>query len=109
MKLPRKIKQWAREAVNALGSAVRLAVSEYGELNQQTQQHLYKYGPMLCAKNRGIKDKDQIVRISRYSLGERLSDFNIDPESKEHYSINFLLAYLDSHVAFRRHFRAKSS
>jgi hypothetical protein len=99
MKLPRKIKQWAREAVNALGSAVRLAVSEYGELNQQTQQHLYKYCPMLCAKKRGIKDKDQIVRISRYSLGERLSDFNIDPESKEHYSINFLLAYLDSHVA----------
>ena len=99
MKLPRRNKQWAREAVNALDLAYRLAESEYGELNQQAKQNLYKYGPMLCAKNRGIKDKDQIVSISRYSIGERLGDFNIDPESKEHYSINFLLAYMDSHVA----------
>jgi hypothetical protein len=99
MKLPRKTKQWAKESAKALEFAFGLAVSEYGELNKDAKENLYKYGPMICAQNRGIKDEGRIKSAALYAFEERLNDFRIDPDSIDNYSINFFLSYLDSHVA----------
>ena len=98
MILPRKTKQWAKEAIDALKLAWQLAEAEHGELNHQAKEHLYKYGPMFCAKNRRIREKSNIKAMAEYAIRDRFEDFEIDPEAKNNYSINFLLAYLDSHV-----------
>ncbi len=98
MILPKKIKQWAKESIASLKLARQIAEAEHGELNHQAKESLYKYGPMFCAKNRGIKEQSKIKEIAEYSIRERFGDFKIEPESINYYSINFLLAYLDSHV-----------
>ena len=98
MILPRKIKQWAKEAVDSLEVAWQIAEAEHGELNHQAKEYLYKYGPMFCAKNRGIRERIKIKAMAEYAIRDRFEDFEIEPESKNNYSINFLLAYLDSHV-----------
>ena len=96
-KLPRKAKQWAKEAIAALETAYRLADAEYGGLTDEALENLYKYGPMLCAANRGLKDKEKIAEAAEHAFRDRLKDFSIDPESKKNYEINFFLAYLVAH------------
>lgn len=96
--LPRKIKQWAREAVKALNTAWRLAEQEKKPLIQAAKERLYAYGPILFAKNRGITDQEKVKKAAEYAFAERSRDFDVEPECINNYSINFLLAYLDSHV-----------
>lgn len=98
MKTPRKIKQWAAEADDALSAAWRLAAAEQGELTLDAKQHLYKFAPLFCARNRGIKDKEQLRKIAHFSFGRRLAAIQQDPSSVDRYEANFLLAYLDAHI-----------
>ena len=98
MILPRKKKQWAKESIGALKLAWQITEAEHGELNHQAKQYMYKYGPMFCAKNRGIRDKSKIKAMAEYAIRDRFEDFQRESEAKYNYSINFLLAYLDSHV-----------
>lgn len=91
--------KWAKESTKALEFAFDLAASEYGGLNKEAKENLYKYGPMICAQNRGIKDEGKIKSAALYAFEERLNDFRIDPDSIDNYSIDFFLSYLDSPVA----------
>jgi hypothetical protein len=99
MKLPRKTKQWAKEAAKALEYAFGLAMVKHGELNNDAKENLYRYGPSICAKNRDIKDEDKLEEAAIYAFEGRLNDFQIEPDSIKNYSINFFLSYLDVHVA----------
>ncbi len=99
MRRPRKNKQWAAEAYDALTMAWRLAAAEHGEMTSDAKQHLYKYAPLFCVRNRGIKDKDQLRKIAHYSFGRCLAAIQQDPSRADRYAVNFLLAYLDAHVA----------
>lgn len=99
MKTPRKTKQWAAEAFDALTVAWRLAAAESGDLTLDARQHLYKFAPLFCARNRCLNDKAQLRKIAHYSFGRRLSAIQQDPSRIDHYATNFLIAYLDAHIA----------
>lgn len=100
MKTPRKTKQWAAEAHESLGLAWKLAYAEKeGQLEEEDKQHLYKYAPLFCARNRGIRDKSQLKRIAHFTFARRLADIQHHPERTEHCAFNFLAAYLDAHIA----------
>ncbi|KAA3627286.1 MAG: hypothetical protein DWQ09_13285 [Proteobacteria bacterium] len=99
MKTPRKTKQWAAEAFDALTVAWRLAAAEQNDLTLDAKQHLYKFAPLFCARNRGIRDKEQMRKIAHYCFGRRLAAIQQEPERVDRYAVNFLIAYLDAHVA----------
>lgn len=100
MKSPRKNKQWAAEAYESLEQAWKLAAAEKeGTLTEEDKEHLYKYAPLFCARNRGIRDKSRLKRIAHFTYSRRLSDIQHYPERIEHYAYNFLAAYLDAHIA----------
>lgn len=99
MKTPRKTKQWAAEAFEALTAAWRLAAAEQDELTLDAKQHLYKFAPLFCARNRGIKDKEQLRKVAHFAFSRRLAAIQQDPSRIDRYAINFLIAYFDAHVA----------
>lgn len=99
MKTPRKNKQWAKESLKSLEKAWEIARAENENLDHESLQYFYKYAPMLCAINRKIKNKNEISKLANFAIKNRLEDFEVEPETVENYSINFLLAYLDSHVS----------
>jgi len=100
-KLPRKNKQWAKEAYNALETAWGLLKEEYPFPNEEQKKELISFAPTVASMNRGIKDKE-VIKIAYDKV---LENFEIDLSNKETgepicYSICFLLAYLDSLVSF---------
>ena len=86
---------WANEAIKALATAEGLAKAAQGN----TDDTLFKYAPLLAAKARGLKDREQIQQMGRQVAQERLSEFKLMPEVKQHRSLNFLLAYLQANMA----------
>lgn len=100
MKIPRKNKQWAAEAYEVLGLAWGLASAEKeGEVTEEDKQHLYKYAPLICFRNRGIRDKSKLKRVAHFTFNRRLQDIQAHPERIDHHALNFLAAYLDAHIA----------
>jgi len=100
-KLPRKNKQWAKEAYGALETAWGLLKEEYSLPNEEQKKKLISFAPAIAGLNRGIKDKE----IIKKAYDTVLENFEIDLSNKEigeptHYSICFLLAYLDTLVSF---------
>lgn len=109
MKTPRKTKQWAAEAFDALTVAWRLAAAESEGLTLDAKQHLYKFAPLFCARNRGIKDKDRLRKIAHFCFSRRLAAIQRDPSRIDNYAVNFLIAYLDAHVALELLTRQRAS
>ena len=100
-RLPGKNKQWAKEAYRTLETAWGLLKEEYSLPNEEQKKELISLAPSLAGMNRGIKDKEIIIKA--YDIV--LENFEEDLSNKEigepiHYSICFLLAYLDSLVSF---------
>lgn len=52
MKRPRKNKQWAKEAMDALNMAWDIVRAENEQPEHRTLEYFYTYGPMFCAINR---------------------------------------------------------
>ncbi|GAB4359324.1 MAG: hypothetical protein Kow006_28360 [Gammaproteobacteria bacterium] len=103
MRAPRKNKQWAEEAHQALVAARALAAAEKGDsLEAEELQHLYKYAPLFCLRNRGIRDKSQLRRVAHFAFSRRLSEIQQDPDRIHRYGYHFLAAYLDAHVALEQ-------
>lgn len=95
---PKDISGWAEEAKSALGVAWMLLKGESPELDAEQKGYLFKYGAALCSLNRGIKDKEKQKGLYQFSAKRVLAGFEAAPETKEHYELNFLIAYIDAHV-----------
>jgi len=100
-KEPRKVKQWAEEAFEALEAAWVMLRDEYPALSEDEKVQIVRFAPAIAAMNRGISNKEKMreaydfiyVRTAE-SLCNKQEDVSIP------YSILFLLGYLDSHVSF---------
>ena len=96
--LPVEIAQWAEEAHKGLNVAWMLLKGEHAELNAEQKSYLFKYGAALCSLNRGIKDKEKQKEIYKFSAKRVLAGFEADQKTRQHYELNFLIAYMDAHV-----------
>lgn len=96
--IPKEVSDWAEEAKSALGVAWMLLKGESPELNAEQQSYLFKYGAALCSLNRGIKDKEKQKSLYQFSAKRVLAGFEANPETKAHYELNFLIAYIDAHI-----------
>jgi len=100
-KEPRKVKQWAEEAFEALEAAWVMLRDEYPALSEEEKVQIVRFAPAIAALNRGIDNKNKIreaydfayIRTAE-SLNNKREDIHIP------YSILFLLGYLDSHISF---------
>jgi len=96
--IPQEVSGWAEEAKSALGVAWMLLKGESPELDVEQKSYLFKYGAALCSLNRGIKDKEKQKRLYQFSAKRVLAGFEANAETKEHYELNFLIAYIDAHI-----------
>lgn len=100
-KQPRKIKQWADEAYSALAIAWGLFSEEYPDASDDDKVQLVSFAPALAGIARGIKDNKQKKEAYEFVFDRTAEDL-LNKESGEpvHYSIQFLLGYLDAHISF---------
>lgn len=96
--IPKEVAGWAEEAKGALHTAWMLLKGESPELSAEQKSYLFKYGAALCSLNRGIKDKEKQKRLYQFSAKRVLAGFEESAETKEHYELNFLIAYIDAHI-----------
>ena len=96
--LPVDVAQWAEEAHKGLNVAWMLLKGEHEALKDEQKSYLFKYGAALCSLNRGIKDKEKQKEIYKFSAKRVLAGFEADPKTRQHYELNFLIAYIDAHV-----------
>ena len=100
-KLPRKAKHWAEEAYGSLDIAWGLLKEEYSNPNENEKLELLRFAPAIAGMNRGIKDKNKIKNAYKFIFERTATDLKNKEEGEPlHYSILFLLAYLDSHISF---------
>ncbi len=100
-KTPRKSKQWAKEAYDALDVAWGLLRENTPVPTEDEKINLIDFAPPIAAVNRGISDKDLVAKAYSYALESFLKDYNNrDISEPINFSICFLLAYLDSQVSF---------
>jgi hypothetical protein len=100
-KLPRKAKQWAEEAYNALDVAWSLLGEEYSNPDENEKLELVRFAPAIAGMNRGISNKKNVKEAYTFIYERTAEDLrNKEEEEPILYSIQFLLAYLDSHISF---------
>lgn len=99
MQLPATPQEWLEEIDAAYSAAQVLAQSEQGELTAAAKQDLYKFAAIFAAKNRAVTDRDTRVEAARFAAQSRAKDFNAEPAVVSNYEINFMLAYLESHMS----------
>lgn len=104
---PIAVAQWAEEAHKGLNVAWMLLKGEHLkegalELDDEQKSYLFKYGAALCSLNRGLtnkgSDKEKQKDIYKFSAKRVLAGFEADQQTKQHYELNFLIAYIDAHV-----------
>ena len=100
-KQPRKTKQWAEEAYNALDVAWGLLREEYPNPDENQKLELVRFAPAIAGMNRGISNKKDVKEAYAFIYKRTAEDLRHKEEGEPiHYSILFLLAYLDSHISF---------
>lgn len=97
--LPASDEAWAEEACAALKVAHALAHGEHGERSPAALETLYKFAPLLCARNRGMSDQARIRQIAKEVIAGRVRNFRHLPGTRREYAHNFLRAYLEAHRA----------
>lgn len=98
MKLPRKNKQWAKEALQALSLAHQMVLENDNEEIDLNNETIFMLAPYFCSNNRRIADKRKDKEMFDYITGEMIAQLAKFPDDMANYNINFLLAYFDSHV-----------
>ncbi len=93
MKIPRKNKQWAKEAIKAMEIAKGIALKDMITNEEEALIKMFLYAPYICAKNRGIEEQDLIEKMSEVVVGEKLEELKRFPETMDDYNINFLLPF----------------
>ena len=99
-KTPRKNKQWANEASQALFNAIELFREEHSQPTEEQKLELLAYAPLFAAMNRGIKDKVKLEKSQQNlieNMREELSAIERHGEVIDH-SFLFLMSYIDCHV-----------
>jgi hypothetical protein len=100
-KLPRKIKQWADEAFEALEAAWVMLRDEYPQADVEEKLQIMRFAPAIAAMNRGIGDKKSIREAYDLIYARTAAELsNKEDGVPIPYSILFLLGYLDSHLSF---------
>ena len=103
-KIPTKNKQWAKEAIEALELAFTLlSEDEYSDLSfEEKQMEMLNLAPAIAGMKRKIKDDELIKNTYDYVFENIKEDVRLrEPGTENNYEIMFLLAYLDSHIAFK--------
>ena len=100
-KQPRKIKQWADESYKALDIGWGLLQEECPNPDKHDKLELVRFAPAIAGMNRGINDNKKIKDAYNF-IYERTAEDLRNKEQGEpiHYSILFLLGYLDAHISF---------
>ncbi len=93
---------WQEEIQDAIKKSIKLAELEQGELNLTAKENLFKYAAIFAAKNRNISSPDTRKDMIRFAAQRRNADFKAVKNAKENYELNFMLAYLDSHIFIQR-------
>lgn len=100
-KQPQKIKHWAKEAFDALETAWGLLREEYPNPDENQKLELIRFAPAIAGMNRGILEEKAIKAAFDFVYERTAEDLdNKDDDEPIHYSILFLLGYLDSHISF---------
>lgn len=102
--LPKKVKQWAKDAVEALNMATsHLSEEKYRDFSEDQRRHrLVSLAPTLAGMKRNINDKkrmDEAYASVLERVREDLSYYTPD-EPPPRFEFLFLLCYLDAHIAF---------
>lgn len=100
-KLPENIDQWAEEAYIALEVAWKLLKDHYPTLKENEKIELIGYAPELAAMHRDLDDKEEIDEALTAVCKTLDEDLKLkDDDEPIHYSINFLLSYLESTMLY---------
>jgi len=100
-KQPRKTKQWADEAYQALEMAWELLHEEYSNPDEDQKLELVRFAPAIAGLNRGISDKKTIMAAYNFIHERTVEDLrNRGEDEPIYYSIMFLLGYIDAHISF---------
>ena len=100
-KEPRKIKHWAEEAYDALETAWGLLREEYPSPDEKEKLELIRFAPVIAGMNRGVMDENSVKEAYAYVYERTAVDLgNRDDDEPIHFSVLFLLGYLESHISF---------
>ncbi len=100
-KEPRKVKQWAEEAFEALEAAWVMLRDEYPVPSEDEKVQIVRFAPAIAALNRGISNKEEIREAYVFIYARTAETLcNKQENVPIPYSILFLLGYLDSHTSF---------
>ncbi len=100
-KLPENIDQWAEESYVSLEVAWKLLKEHYPSLNENEKIELIGYAPELAAMHRDLNNKETIDKTLEAVCQTLAKDLKLkDDDEPIYYSINFLLAYLESNILF---------
>ena len=98
-KAPSSISQWADEAYQALEQALIEFAGEYPDPTDDDRLELLGFAADITAEKRGIRDADRIEQAHDFAIDNALEDLESAPDDSEiHYSILFLIVYLDVHI-----------
>jgi len=94
---PESSNQWAEEAYIALEVAWLQLKEHYPDLLENEKIEIIGYAPELAAMHRGIDDKTKISETLETVCQILAEDLKLKDDGEPiYYSINFLLAYLES-------------
>ena len=97
---PQSIDQWAEEAYRSMVSAWDLLTQGNPFPTENQKEKLIEIAVTLACENRDISDVTFIAHAQEYAKDEFMVDFNSrDITSKINFSLCFLLAYFDAHLA----------
>lgn len=100
MKLPRKIKHWADETLNAYMRALVLFEKEYPNPTEAEYMSIISFAVPMAAVNRGISDRARRDTAQEFVLSRLAESIRtLKEDEKPDFSILFPLAYLDAHVS----------
>ena len=100
-KTPENIEQWAEESYIALEVAWKLLRDHFPSLKENEKIELIGYAPELAAMHRDINDEEEIDEALKAVCLSLAKDIRLkDDDEPMHYSINFLLSYLESNMLY---------
>jgi hypothetical protein len=100
-KIPESNLEWAKEAYEALCFAHILFKDDYETPTKKEKLELFSYAVPSAGKNRGVTNSNELEKATDYIYSKLSHDINpIEVGEKIHYSIWFLVAYLEAHVVF---------
>ena len=100
-KSPENIDQWAEESYIALEVAWKLLNDHYPSLKENEKIELIGYAPELAAMHRDLNNKEEIDKTLEAVCKTLAKDLKLKEDGEPiYYSINFLLAYLESNILF---------